>query len=76
MLSNDQRNLVTRYRRLLATYEDNRDLVSVGAYREGADPELDEAIRRRAVMREFLMQDLDEQVTLAQAFNQLATVMK
>jgi flagellum-specific ATP synthase len=76
LLSNDQRNLVTRYRRLLATYEDNRDLVSVGAYREGADPELDEAIRRRAVMREFLMQDLDEQVTLAQAFNQLATVMK
>lgn len=76
LLSNDQRNLVTRYRRLLATYEDNRDLVSVGAYREGADPELDEAIRRRAMMREFLMQDLDEQVTLAQAFNQLATVMK
>lgn len=76
LLSNDQRNLVTRYRRLLATYEDNRDLVSVGAYREGADPELDEAIRRRALMREFLMQDLDEQVTVAQAFNQLATVMK
>jgi len=76
LIGTDQRNLVTRYRRLLSTYEDNRDLVSVGAYREGADPELDEAIRRRAAMREFLMQDLDEQVTLSQAFNQLATVMR
>lgn len=72
----EQRKLVTRYRRLLATYEDNRDLVSVGAYREGADPELDEAIRRRSVMRDFLMQDLDEQVTLNQGFNQLASVMQ
>lgn len=76
LIGPDQRQLVTRYRRLLSTYEDNRDLVSVGAYREGADPELDEAIRRRAAMRDFLMQDLDEQVTLGQAFNQLATVMK
>ncbi len=76
LIGTDQRNLITRYRRLLSTYEDNRDLVSVGAYREGADPELDEAIRRRTAMREFLMQDLDEQVTLSQAFNQLATVMR
>lgn len=76
LIGTDQRNLITRYRRLLSTYEDNRDLVSVGAYREGADPELDEAIRRRTAMREFLMQDLDEQVTLPQAFNQLATVMR
>jgi flagellum-specific ATP synthase len=76
LIGPDQRQLVTRYRRLLSTYEDNRDLVSVGAYREGADSELDEAIRRRTAMRDFLMQDLDEQVTLGQAFNQLSVVMK
>ena len=35
-----------RLRELLAHYEENRDLVAVGAYRKGADPLLDQAIAR------------------------------
>jgi len=43
-------------RRLLAHYEDNRDLVQVGAYRRGADPLLDRAIERIEAIEDLLYQ--------------------
>jgi FliI/YscN family ATPase len=44
--SPDHRRRAQRVRELLAHYEENRDLVSVGAYRRGADPLLDQAIAK------------------------------
>jgi flagellum-specific ATP synthase len=66
---------VTKFRRLLATYEENKDLVAVGAYRPGTQPELDEALQRRGLFREFLSQGADESVTLDQGFAQLQQVL-
>lgn len=42
----EQQENARKLRELLAHYEENRDLVSVGAYRKGADPLLDQAIER------------------------------
>lgn len=42
----DHQRRARRLRELLAHYEENRDLVAVGAYRKGADPLLDQAIAR------------------------------
>jgi len=44
--SADHQRRARRLRELLAHYEENRDLVSVGAYRKGADPLLDQAIAK------------------------------
>ncbi|MBX3462931.1 MAG: FliI/YscN family ATPase [Planctomycetes bacterium] len=44
--SADQQRRARRIREWLAHYEENRDLVSVGAYRKGADPLLDQAIAK------------------------------
>jgi FliI/YscN family ATPase len=43
-----------RVRELLAHYEENRDLVTVGAYRKGSDPLLDRAIARMPKIEELL----------------------
>jgi flagellum-specific ATP synthase len=75
LISGERRALVTKFRRLLATYEENKDLVAVGAYRQGANPELDEALQRRAVFREFLSQDAEQSVSLEQGFHQLQSVL-
>ena len=45
-----------RVRELLAHYEENRDLVSVGAYRQGADPLMDQAIKKIGSIEELLYQ--------------------
>jgi flagellum-specific ATP synthase len=59
----------------MATWEENRDLVSVGAYRAGTNPDLDEALQRKNALRDFLMQEVDEQVDFAGGFQQLARVL-
>jgi len=48
------------FRQTLATYEAHRDLITLGAYKAGSDPEVDEAIELVADMNDFLVQDLDE----------------
>ena len=43
-----------RLRELMAHYEENRDLVAVGAYRKGSDPLLDQAIAKVAAIEGLL----------------------
>jgi flagellum-specific ATP synthase len=50
------------FKRLWSIYEENRDLILMGAYREGSDPVLDEAIRRYPEMLEFLKQGQKERL--------------
>lgn len=44
------------FRRLWAAYEENRDLILMGAYAPGSDPLLDEAVARQGEMRDFIIQ--------------------
>ncbi len=44
-------------RRLMAVYARSEDLVRIGAYKPGADPDLDRALRARGAMRAFMTQD-------------------
>ena len=58
-------------RRLLAAYARSEDLVRIGAYKAGADPQLDQALRARPLLRGFLEQDSSERVTLTEAVARL-----
>lgn len=60
------------FRSLAAQYQANRDLVLMGAYREGADADIDRAIAMHGRMREFLIQAPDEPVSLAASIEQLS----
>lgn len=61
-------------RRHLATYEENRDLVLMGAYRGGADPEIDAAIAYHPAVMEYIRQDADTKVSLDEAVAELVGV--
>ena len=69
--SEHHRQLASRFLHLYASYEKNRDLITVGAYAAGADPVVDEAIARREDMLNFLRQDLADSMTLNQGLEQL-----
>jgi FliI/YscN family ATPase len=45
IVSPEHQDAAAKVRRMLATYEDARDLISIGAYRPGADPKVDKAVR-------------------------------
>ncbi len=60
-----------RFRRLYARYMQERDLISVGAYAAGSDPDTDAAIALMPSLRGYLRQGLDERVDLATSLQQL-----
>jgi flagellum-specific ATP synthase len=49
-------------RRMMSVYAHSEDLVRIGAYKAGSDPELDRALRARVAMRAFLTQEAHERV--------------
>jgi flagellum-specific ATP synthase len=61
-------------RRLLAVYARSEDLVRIGAYKPGADPDLDRALRARDPMRAFMTQDSLEQVRFGDCVRRLAAL--
>jgi flagellum-specific ATP synthase len=56
-----------RFRQLWSSYEQNRDLILMGAYAAGNDPVLDEAIKRRDEMLDFIRQSQDDIVSFKRA---------
>jgi flagellum-specific ATP synthase len=67
--------LARKFRALIATYEANRDLVLMGAYRQGTDPQLDRAIAMHARLTAFLAQPQGEIVPLATGLTQLRELL-
>ncbi len=62
-----------RFRRAHALIEENRDLVLMGAYSHGADPELDVALALRPLMEAYRSQAREERCDLAAAVADLAS---
>jgi flagellum-specific ATP synthase len=60
-----------RLRQLLARYNKARDLIQLGAYAAGHDPELDAAVRLQPGIVQFLQQDMFEQSGLESSLSHL-----
>ncbi|MGA9993017.1 MAG: flagellar protein export ATPase FliI [Thiobacillaceae bacterium] len=58
---------IRRFKYLYSRYQRSRDLLAVGAYVPGADPVLDEAVKVQPLMQQYLMQELWQQVSMAEA---------
>jgi flagellum-specific ATP synthase len=65
-----------RFRQLLAKYNKARDLIQLGAYAPGADPELDLAVRLHADMTRLLQQDMHSPALLHASVSQLQAVVQ
>ncbi|MDX9873919.1 MAG: flagellar protein export ATPase FliI [Spongiibacteraceae bacterium] len=68
VVSDEQQALALRFRRLFARYQQVRELLPLGAYQPGHDPEMDEAVNRYPRLAAFLQQGLDERVDLAASY--------
>lgn len=62
-------------RRLYSLYQQNRDLISVGAYQRGADPRTDKAIEKNAAILAFLQQDMNEPVDMSRSLSDLQILL-
>jgi flagellum-specific ATP synthase len=71
----DQRAAATELRRMLAAYRDVRELVEIGAYVAGTNPDADRAAALMPAIDAFLRQDLEDQSTAGQAWAGLAAIL-
>ncbi len=62
-------------RNLLAAHEDARDLISIGAYEQGSNPQVDRALTLLAAMREFMRQAPDERTGAEECRRRLIELM-
>jgi len=60
-----------RIKQLYSLYEQNRDLINVGAYQPGSNPAIDEAIELRAEIDKFMQQEIGESVNFNSSKQQL-----
>jgi flagellum-specific ATP synthase len=58
-------------RRLWSTYEENRDLILMGAYKQGSDMSVDAAIAHLSVIHDFIRQGQEELVDLNRSVTEL-----
>jgi flagellum-specific ATP synthase len=63
--------MARRYRHYHSRYQKSRDLIQLGAYAPGSDPDTDRAIALFPHMQRFLMQNMREQAPFAASLQAL-----
>ena len=76
IVSPEHRQLAGRLRDIMGVYEKNADLVSIGAYKAGANPKLDHALSKMDAINQFLMQGTDEAFSYEESLEQLRRILK
>ena len=66
-----EREAVAKIRRLMATYAEAEDLINVGAYAQGSNPRIDEAILKHDAIESFLMQQGEERGEIEETVSRL-----
>ena len=64
----------THFRRLWSIYEENRDLVLMGAYQAGNDPDIDEALASWPLLMEYIKQRPHELIDYQTSVSQLSEI--
>lgn len=72
----DHQEAQTHFRRLWSTYEEARDLVLMGAYKEGTDPNIDEALAQWPVMVDYIKQKPRELIGFQQSIEELNSLFE
>jgi flagellum-specific ATP synthase len=62
-------------RKYWSIYQQKQDLIQVGAYTPNTDPDIDEAIRLKGAIDQFLQQDSSEVVPMAETIKELIRII-
>jgi flagellum-specific ATP synthase len=76
LISPEMTKAAAAARRHLSEYRRHADLISIGAYRAGSDPQVDQAIAMREPLRQFLTQDAQELAPIDQSQASLIQLMR
>jgi len=73
--TDDEQKLILRARAPLTIYEDMAELIRLGAYKAGTNPEVDNAVRLYPQLEAFLAQSKTEAASLSEGYDALSAIM-
>lgn len=73
--SEEHQQLARQLKQVYALYQENKDLISIGAYSKGTDPRIDQAINLIPVINFFLQQKMHETIPYDQSLGQLQEIL-
>ncbi len=74
VVTGDHLNFVARYKKYDALYQENKDLITVGAYQKGMNPELDVSVQLNPAMRAYVCQPVNQAYDVNSSIAQLQTL--
>jgi len=75
VITEQHKAAASRFKKLHSIYQRNRDLISVGAYQYGSEPDIDEAINYNDAFLQFLQQDTDDAYSFEDSVNALESLI-
>lgn len=76
-IATDQhKKMASKIRQLMAIYQENEDLLSIGAYKSGSNPSLDETIKKIQSINRFLVQEVSEVSSFDESIKSMENVLK
>jgi flagellum-specific ATP synthase len=72
----DENNVIIFARKMLSVYSDMAEMIRLGAYKKGTDPEVDMAIKYYAEIEKFLSQKPSESMSMSESYAKLTEIMK
>lgn len=72
--SEQHQQCIQQFRHLYGRYMQLKDLIAIGAYQKGSDPELDRAMELHPLLQGYLRQGMFEQVDRENSINQLLSI--
>lgn len=76
IISSDHKEAAGKLKNVLATYQEAEDLINIGAYKNGSNPDIDFAISKIKRVNEFLTQDVNEKITFEQEISMLKEIFE
>lgn len=76
IVNNEQLKKALRLKQIYSRYQQNKDLIMVGAYARGSDAEVDFAIENMPAIRKFLSQGMNEKSTWKEGMAALDVLVK
>ncbi len=74
--SKEHKKAAGKLKNVLATYNEAEDLINIGAYKKGSNPNIDYAVEKINATNEFLMQDVESKYTFEETVAMLEELYK
>ncbi len=76
IIDSDQWERARAFNEILSTYKEAEDLINIGAYVKGSNPQIDHALKKIGYLRQFLKQDIYEETIYSETIERLNNLIE